>query len=481
MGWSTQRFRVVSEGTCQNAVVLGAGIAGLLAARVLSEFYDSVTVVERDKLPDSPSQRKGVPQGRHVHMFLSRGTQALAELFPGLLDELAEAGAVVVTDGDLSRIYARVGGWELKRSGRLADPTVLTLCLASRPFVEFHVRRRVMGLPKVTFLDGHDAVEPLTAADAVAGVRIINRDNGFATVLDADLVVDATGRAARTPVFLEALGYGRPAELRSATELGYSSQRLRIPEGCIAQQMVMFNRGPRQPRGLLLGCEHGTWMLAVGRSADAGGAPADFATMLALAQGAVPSAIMDGLRRAQPVEEIAVFRNPAAVWRRYDQMPRFPRGLVVIGDGLCSLDPTYGQGMTMAALQALALRDCLRSGDTDLAQRFFTAAAQHIGPTWAGNQANDRVPSTTRKRSMRRRLRSQVVKATLNAATRDAPVVERLLRVTHLIDPPARLQDPALMLRILWVNLRILLGRLPTALPGMGQLRGELTAAKAMR
>ena len=146
---------------------------------MLSEFYDSVTVVERDKLPDSPSQRKGVPQGRHVHMFLSRGTQALAELFPGLLDELAEAGAVVVTDGDLSRIYARVGGWELKRSGRLADPTVLTRCLASRPFVEFHVRRRVMGLPKVTFLDGHDAVEPLTAADAVAGVRSSTATTGL--------------------------------------------------------------------------------------------------------------------------------------------------------------------------------------------------------------------------------------------------------------------------------------------------------------
>ncbi|WP_102417032.1 NAD(P)/FAD-dependent oxidoreductase [Mycobacterium sp. 4858] len=443
----------------EHAVVLGAGIAGLLAARVLSEFYDSVTVVERDALANDPCGRKGVPQDRHLHNFLGGGTRVLAELFPGLLDEMGAAGAVVVKDGDLSRIYARTGRCELKRSGRLADPAALTLCLASRPFVELHVRRRVGALPNVTITDRHDIVEPIAVADAVTGARIVNRDNGLATTLNADLVIDAMGRAARTPAFLERLGYGRPPEKRSTTALGYSSQRLRIPHGRIVEQLVAVNQGVDRPGALLMACEHDTWMLAVGRPDDQGGAPTDFATMLAVAAEALPRSIADGLHRAEPVGEIATYRNPASVWRRYDRMPKFPRGLLVTGDALCSLNPVYGQGMTMAALQALALRGRLRGGDRDLAKRFFDAAAADIGPTWARNQANDRVPSRAGKRSLRQRPLAAMVNAMLIAAGYDIAVAERLLRVAHLVDQPSRLTDPALLPHVLAANLRHLFVR----------------------
>jgi 2-polyprenyl-6-methoxyphenol hydroxylase-like FAD-dependent oxidoreductase len=462
-----------------HAVVLGAGMAGLFAARVLSEFYDSVTVVERDRLADYPTDRKGVPQGRHVHMFLGRGTQILAELFPGLLDELAAAGAVVVNDGDLSRFYARTGRFELKRSGRLRDPAAVTLCLASRPFIEFHVRRRVATLPNVTFIDSHDVVEPCAAAGAVTGVRIAHRGNGAVTVLDSDLVVDAMGRAARTPAFLESLGYARPRENRSPVMLAYSSQSLCIPKGRVSKQLVAFNQGPGRPGGLLMACEHDTWMMAVGRSAEGSSAPGDFAEMLTLAQGALPTEVMDGLRGADAVGEIAMFRSPAAVWRRYEQLPRFPRGLLVMGDALCSPNPLYGQGMTMAAQQAMTLHDCLKDGDTDLAARFFRAAARDIGPTWARNQAGDRGPAAHRKWSMRHRVQRHMIRATLNAAGHDAVVAERLLRVTHLIDPVTRLRDPALVPRILLANLLHRLGRIHrpvvNAVRRLGQTSSEAT------
>ncbi|EUA29536.1 NAD(P)-binding Rossmann-like domain protein [Mycobacterium intracellulare] len=158
--------------------MLGAGIAGLLAARVLSDVYDSVCVIERDKTLGLPIHRTGVPQGRHIHNFLSRGTQVLAELFPGLIDELGAAGAVVIDDGDLSRLYVRAGRYELQRAGTLTDPTAVTLCLATRPFVESHVHRRVANLPNVRFLEGHEVIEPLTEANAIAGVRIVQHDNG---------------------------------------------------------------------------------------------------------------------------------------------------------------------------------------------------------------------------------------------------------------------------------------------------------------
>ena len=439
----------------EHAVVLGAGMAGLLAARVLSEFYDSVSVVERDRLPDYPCHRRGIPQGRHVHNFLSRGLQVLAELFPGLLEDLTRAGAVVVDDGDLSNFYVRFGRYELKHSGKFADPAALAMYMASRPFVEFHLRRRVKALPNVTFLDGHDVAELLTTADIVNGVRIIRRYNGFPTTLDADLVVDAMGRAARTPAFLERLGYEGPTEDRTVARYGYSSQQLSVPEGSIAQRLVMFNPGGGKPGGLLLAYEHDTWMLAIGQPADAGEPPTDFAAMLALAEPSLPPAIIEGLHQAHPIGEAVTYHHTTAIWRRYDQMSRFPTGLLVIGDALCSLDPTYGQGMTIAALEALTLRDCLRAGDAQLAQRFFRATARYIGSTWAANQARSRVTSPTRDRSsIRERLEGWISKAALNAAAHDVVLTERFFRVSNFVDPPSRLQDPALIPRIAWGNLR---------------------------
>jgi 2-polyprenyl-6-methoxyphenol hydroxylase-like FAD-dependent oxidoreductase len=188
-------------------------MAGLLAARVVSEFYESVTLVERDVLPTDSAQRRGVPQGRHLHALLSRGSQALSELLPGVLDELAAAGANVVDDGDLSALCFRIGEYELNRSGKLADPASLVIHLASRPLLESHVRRRVRAIENVTILDGHDVVEPIAdKVDRVTGARVVNRDTGEETVLDAELVIDATGRAARAMVSLEKLGYGRLVE-----------------------------------------------------------------------------------------------------------------------------------------------------------------------------------------------------------------------------------------------------------------------------
>jgi 2-polyprenyl-6-methoxyphenol hydroxylase-like FAD-dependent oxidoreductase len=206
----------------QRAVVLGASMGGLLAARVLSDFYRTVLVVERDLLPGEPAQRRGVPQGRHVHGLLSSGSRVLEELFPGLLAELVANGANVL-EGDPSLVCVRFGGHELGRSGRLTDPKVLTSYLASRPFLEAHVRNRLRAIGNVAILDGHDAVELIAAQPhRVTGVRVANRDDGMEQVLDADLVVDGLGRSARTPAFLDRLGYGRPPE------------REDDPRGCLA-------------------------------------------------------------------------------------------------------------------------------------------------------------------------------------------------------------------------------------------------------
>jgi 2-polyprenyl-6-methoxyphenol hydroxylase-like FAD-dependent oxidoreductase len=435
------------------AVVLGAGMAGLLAAGVLSEFYNTVTVVDRDQLPVRPVQRRGIRQGEHLHSLLSRGTHTLEYLFPGLLDELVADGANVIDDGDLSRIDARVGRYGLNRSQKLADPEALVIYLASRPFVEFHVRRRVQALGNVRFLDDHDVVEPIAATpDRVTGVRLVDRATGDDTPLNADLVVDAMGRAARTPAFLERLGYGRPAELRSTAHATYSSQLLHVPEGMIAEKMVFFPG--KSMRGGLAAYEDGAWMLTAGRLAIDTDPPTDFAAMLGLVEQIAPPHVLAALRSAQPLGDVAVFRYTGAVWRRYDQMPRFPEGLLVVGDALCSLNPVYGQGMTMAGLEALALQEHLLRPDAR-PQQFFSDAAKHIGPTWAMNQANDRESSPVHgRRSLSRRLRNWSVNQTLKAAENDIVLTERLFRVANLVDPPSRLRDPALLGRAVLANMR---------------------------
>lgn len=435
------------------AVVLGAGIAGLLSAAALTDFHESVVVVERDRLPDRSVQRTGVPQGRHLHQFLSRGVQAIEELVPGILDDLAAAGAVVDESGDLSRVYTRVAQYELNPTGRFADAAPLAAYQASRPFLEYHLRRRIAGLHNVTILDNHDVIEAIAAEGKVTGARIINRDNGKTSTLDACLVVDATGRGGRTAHFLENHGFGTPPEERIASIGGYSSQLLRIPLGRINKRIAFVNDGPRSPVALLVAYENDTWMLAIGCPTACGNPPNTFAEMMSIAEDLLPSTIMSGLRAGTPVGSLSISRNTAALWRRFDQMLQLPSGLIALGDAYCHVNPLHGQGMTMAALQALSLRDCLRAGDDQLPQRFYRTAAEHISPAWRANRASD-VPSTHNTRSVRRRLQRWTQHASLRAATTDIAVAERFLRVRGLIDPPERLRDTALLLRIMTVNVR---------------------------
>jgi 2-polyprenyl-6-methoxyphenol hydroxylase-like FAD-dependent oxidoreductase len=438
-----------------HAVVLGTGMAGLLAARVLSDYYGKVTLVERDMLADSPMQRRGVPQGRHLHGLLSRGSQIMEQLFPGLLDDLSASGAQVIDDGDLSRVHTQIGPYRLDRTHRFADPSALVTYQASRPLLEFHIRQRVAALANVAFLDGHDVIEPTApTSDRISGVLVVDRANGVSSVLNADLVVDAMGRAARTPAVLDNLGYGRPPELQSTSRATYFSQFLKMTDVGFAEKLVMVQPREDAALGGLIAYEDDTWILTVGGVKDGDVPPADLNGMLVRAAEFAPPHVLQALRSARPLGEVAAYRHSTAVWRRYDQMSRLPAGLLVIGDALCTLNPVHGQGMTVAALQALALRDTLAGGELDIPRRFFRAAAEVIGPTWAMNRARQRRPSPSARRSPSKRVAAWATTKVLLAAADDIVLTERIFRVTSLVDPPTRLRDPALLGRALIKGLR---------------------------
>jgi 2-polyprenyl-6-methoxyphenol hydroxylase-like FAD-dependent oxidoreductase len=216
----------------EHAVVLGASVGGLLAARVLADFYRSVTMIERDVLPTDPTNRRGVPQGRMFHVLQARGAEIMEELLPGFRKELAVAGVATWDGVDFSKIWVSVGGHRLVRVGE-SPGSPMSITFPSRPLLEWNLRRRVRALPNVTVLEEHDIAGLTVTPDRgrVTGAHAIDRRTGDQMTLSADLVVDTTGRGSRTPAFLQELGYGRPPEDELMIHLAYACQMLRIPVG----------------------------------------------------------------------------------------------------------------------------------------------------------------------------------------------------------------------------------------------------------
>lgn len=436
---------------CRNrALVLGASMGGLLAARVLADFYQTVTIVERDRLPDDPVNRRGVPQGRHPHVLLGKAVEIVGNLFPGIFDQLMADGAVRWDDGDLSRFWSKFAGPLMVRS-EIPDPASLTDYHLSRPLLEHAVRRAVRKIPNIEILEERDIVGLTAEPDRarITGARVQKRGDTKESVVIADLVVDATGRGSRTPVFLEELGYPRPTVDEVEVRTAYATLPVRIPRGVVHELVVANYPIPsRSTMFAMFACENDMY-LVLGGGVGGHDAPADRAELLDLATGLAPHHIAAALRSAEPLADLAQYRIPCNRWLRYDKLARMPQGLLVFGDAISSFNPIYGQGMTVAALEAEVLRDCLRKGNRNLTRRFYRKSSKKIEVAWRTAVSSDlMLPQIPGRRPLSLRVMNSYMHRVLTAAETDSSVAQQFFRVVWMLDGPSALFRPSMVHRI---------------------------------
>jgi 2-polyprenyl-6-methoxyphenol hydroxylase-like FAD-dependent oxidoreductase len=436
----------------QDAVVIGASIAGLCAARVLSDHYRRVTLFERDELPDTPAQRAAVPQGRHVHLLMARGAAEFEGLFPGLLDDMVAAG-VPMLENRPDCIHFGAAGHVLGTDHSLRHE--FTAYVPSRPHLEWQIRRRVKAIPNVEIRHAGVAEPVFSAAEErVTGVLLEAGDEDSA--VPADLVVDATGRGTRLPVWLQQWGFERPPEESVDVGIGYATQQVRIPDGLIEEKVVVAGACRSQPLGLgMLYYEDGTWSVTTFGIAKVE-PPHTFPEMCTLADEILPPHVSAALRAGEPVGEVAFHKYPVSKWRRYDKLDRFPTGIIPFGDAVASFNPTFGQGMTMSSIQAGNLRAVLESGDPDIAGRLAKATAKTTYPVWTMTAIGDQVlhlapgPKPWWYGPV-----GSLFDQFLGAAETDPVLAEWFLRRFSLLDSLYMVPSPALVGRTVAHNMRL--------------------------
>ena len=387
----------------KKAIVIGGGIAGLLTARVLAEQYDDVLVIERDGRPEKPGVRPGTPQSFHLHQVLPRGEAILQELFPGFLEDLKVLGAFQMHDA-LTFMTNPYGTIHFPAG---ADDNVGVTY--SRGLLEWAIRQRVQAIPHIRFLYHHEVTGLATNADHTSVTGVYIRERGqldLQTTLAADLVIEASGRSSKLPQWLTTLGYELPEDESVTSAIGYSTRYYKIPPDKRNVAIMLIDPDPATGNftgGVLKAIEGDTWAVCL---ASAGGHyPATDARGFeeGLAQLYNP-ALAELVREAEPQTEPRGYRLPKCVRHHYEQMEQWPTGLLVLGDALCAFDPIYGQGMTVAAIEADTLAACLREQQLqpqpNFERRVLKLLQEAIYPAWWRSAIEDlRWPGVTHQGS----------------------------------------------------------------------------------
>jgi 2-polyprenyl-6-methoxyphenol hydroxylase-like FAD-dependent oxidoreductase len=432
----------------KRALVLGAGIAGLSAARVLSSHFGQVSLLERDLLPKEPASRSGTPQAPHAHALLAGGLQALQSLFPNFVQDLLDAGAVRTRVG--KEIRQERPGFDPFPSRDLGFDAFFM----SRPLLEAVTRRRVLENPNIEILAQHRATEIVVSASTL-GVEAVrcDREGGEAVTIDADFVVDATGRGGLTLQLLDRLGLEKPKETEIGIDQAYSTIMVERPQDRELSWAgaIFLPKAPETSRGgLIFPIEKQQWILSIGGN-HGDVPPGDKEGFLDFVKSFRTSTIYDAVRNARPTADIVRFRLPASSRRHFERLETFPTGLLAMGDAVCRFNPIFGQGMSVAAREAVILDRLLHEEVPSklLASRFFTAIQPTLDAPWSVAESDFIYPATRGIRPPDFGLRLQYNIGLTKLAAQDAEVHKLLAEVQHLLKPLSALREPALAARVM--------------------------------
>jgi 2-polyprenyl-6-methoxyphenol hydroxylase-like FAD-dependent oxidoreductase len=428
-----------------HAVVIGAGMAGLAIARALTAGFDRVTVVDRDRLPTGMTTRRGVPQDRHLHLLLPAGIDALEALFPGLVDQLRAQGAKT---GDADRIRMCLNGHRLAPA-RIGEPAVFS----SRPFLESHVRRRVREQPSITVRDGVRICGLVVGHEGgrVEGVELATPDGADREVLRAEVVVDCSGRRSPVPGWLADLGH-RTADVDELdVQVRYATRRYELPAGVLdGDHHVLVGPTPDGPRGAAMThAEDGNWIVTLFAMAGEQ-APTDGDDFERFTAELPIRDVHEAIRAGRAIDDPAPYRFPSNRRRRYERLEALPAGFLAAGDAVCSFNPIYGQGMTVAAMQAVILEERLRTGVLPSARTWFRDIAQVTDVAWQLAIGSDlAVEAVGGRRPITVRMFNRYLTRLQAAAVDDPRLTQRLVRVLGMVDPPTRLILPTTFATVL--------------------------------
>lgn len=439
----------------QNALVIGAGVGGLLAARVLAEHFGRVTVLDRDELPQGPEPRKGVPQGRHLHSLAVRGSEVLEGFFPGLDKELAGAGCPEVDQAEDTITDTPAGRLPRFDSG-------IVMRAVSRDLLEWRIRRRLQNYPNIHFVQNREVTGLLhnEPTREVTGVRTRVRGGDLAEKnVSADLVVDAAGQSSRSSRWLAEIGYSEPPEKLVDAGLGYATRWYRVPKDFDGdfRSLAVLPGWPEEPRGgTLREVENGLWtavMIGIGESHQP---PTDPESFQEFARSLSSPVIADAIESAEPVSRVYGYRRTANRRRYYEKMRIFPGNFLVTADAACTMNPSYGQGITNAALSAKALENtlegCEHRGPNSLGKLFHQRQAKALSPSWTTTVGSDSqwASGSLQNLSPPGRWLHLVSTEVLRLAIEKPKVARTLLEVKNLLKPPRALLHPNILLPALW-------------------------------
>jgi len=431
----------------ERAVVVGGSMAGLAAARVLADAFEEVVVLERDEFADEPARRDGAPQTGHPHVMLEAGRATLEDFFPGFGEAVLSAGGLLLDAGSETTWY--------DQGGTLADTAErLPMYCATRPLFEHVVRQQMRAIGNVRLRDGCQFLAYDFAGDRVTGVRF--RDEaGDETGLGAALVVDATGRTSNTPRWLGEHGYPRPDVDEVEVGVSYSTVRIDRPPDDRRAIFLAPERG--RARGAALVPVEGDQWEVILQGVNGDDAPTDRDRFEAWADGVPLDEVGQLVREREWTSEgVHHYPFPSSVRRHYESLDRFPEGLVVTGDAIASFNPIYGQGMSVAALDALVLHHELAAGLDGIAPRVFDRASGVVDEAWKLAVGNDFIfPGTTGPKPAGTDLFNAYVARLVRRAHDDGALAEAFLRVFRLEQSVTSLLRPG----VAWRVLRPRLGR----------------------